>query len=585
MVCVPEDPWRLSGVYDVRAHMKQCSNTLKILKYDNLSQHPLRSGIPPPYATSMAFAGAINPTIVDSSFSEIHGDQNNFVVHGNASFHDPEAGICTLRAASALGATHDSFERHPPPKCHPGTRKTPLHKIDVWMREMEKSCGRPVSEASDNSLPCPSARGRLLWLHGPAGAGKSAVAQTVSQTYAKSQTLVGSFFFSRGTTGRDTERHLFPTLAYQMAMRIPGLRARIGSAVKSDPSIFEKSLDDQLNRLIILPFQSLLASPLQCPRAPYLIILDGLDECTNKGAQCDILSRVFSLVYVYDLPICFLIVSRPEPNIKGMFRSDAFSSNKAFQEVSLYADQGFREARSNIRTFFRAEFERIHRSRRHQELMRFISTPWPSPSVINCLVLRSGGYFVYAATVIRFVDEEFVNPVERLQLILDASDSDGSPFAELDKLYHQILSANPNTDLLVQILGPIFISSPPPEVTSISAYQPGMIDSILGLQPGTARSVLGGMHSLLRVEETVKCFHASFRDFLFDKSRAGSFFIDPKRHHYDMALGFLRIMDQWEAGSTTLVQRSLTIAWSFHASEASDSLDIFQKLITINVKT
>lgn len=182
-------------------------------------------------------ARAANTTINGGYFADVQGDQ--YFVQGDHALNEAESGVLALKDASALGATHDSFERHPPPKCQQGTRKTTLRRIDEWVEVMTKSCHPPDAgfndQTSSTAQTSPNKiqrHERILWLHGPAGAGKSAVAQTVSETYAERGSLVGSFFFSRGAPGRDTAKHLFPTLTYQIAMRIPGLRSTIGSAVK-----------------------------------------------------------------------------------------------------------------------------------------------------------------------------------------------------------------------------------------------------------------------------------------------------------------------------------------------------------------
>jgi hypothetical protein len=72
--------------------------------------------------------------------------------------------LALLRSLSATGAPFDSQDRSPAPKCHPGTRSDILSKIYTWI-------------GNHNSK-------KLCWVHGPAGAGKSAIAQTVAERCA-----------------------------------------------------------------------------------------------------------------------------------------------------------------------------------------------------------------------------------------------------------------------------------------------------------------------------------------------------------------------------------------------------------------
>jgi Parvovirus non-structural protein NS1 len=74
----------------------------------------------------------------------------------------------------------------------------------------------------------------VYWLYGPAGAGKSAIAQTIAEHCAKEGQLAASFFFSRGKVGCDKGKYLFPTISYQLAISVPGTRKPIGMTVYDD---------------------------------------------------------------------------------------------------------------------------------------------------------------------------------------------------------------------------------------------------------------------------------------------------------------------------------------------------------------
>ena len=81
------------------------------------------------------------------------------------------------------------------------------------------------AQGSETSRP-------ILWLYGPAGAGKSAIAQTIAEKCDETGHLSASFFFSRTSPGRDDMNHLIPTLAYQLALLFPETRPFIARAVK-----------------------------------------------------------------------------------------------------------------------------------------------------------------------------------------------------------------------------------------------------------------------------------------------------------------------------------------------------------------
>ncbi|KIK62598.1 hypothetical protein GYMLUDRAFT_118021, partial [Collybiopsis luxurians FD-317 M1] len=94
----------------------------------------------------------------------------------------------------------------------------------------------------------------VRWLYRPAGAGKSAIAQTFAQLCAENGTLLGSFFFWRADSTRNNAQRLFTTLALQMAISIPELRATVDAAVAHNPFSPTSSIQSQCETLIIQPW-------------------------------------------------------------------------------------------------------------------------------------------------------------------------------------------------------------------------------------------------------------------------------------------------------------------------------------------
>src|ERR1700761_5103941 len=108
-------------------------------------------------------------------------------------------GLLTLHRYTSTSASYNAGARYPPPLCHPGTREAILNDLESWANS---------AEGQDNP--------GIRWLYGPAGAGKSAIAQTFAQKCADDQTLVGSFFFRRSDPTRNNSQRLFATIALQM---------------------------------------------------------------------------------------------------------------------------------------------------------------------------------------------------------------------------------------------------------------------------------------------------------------------------------------------------------------------------------
>jgi energy-coupling factor transporter ATP-binding protein EcfA2 len=107
-----------------------------------------------------------------------------------------------------------------------------------WAYREKDNHHAPVSETEDYNHPSRT----ILWLYGPAGSGKSAVAQSFCQRLQEQGRLGGSSFFKRGHPSRGNAKKLFPTIAYQLALLLPELRQLISHRIENDPAIVDRSL-------------------------------------------------------------------------------------------------------------------------------------------------------------------------------------------------------------------------------------------------------------------------------------------------------------------------------------------------------
>jgi len=131
----------------------------------------------------------------------------------------------------------------------------------------------------------PSRTSSVLWFNGPAGAGKTAIAQSLCKLCAAAQWLAGSFFFSRNAPRRSNAELLFSTIAFELSLAIPGVGKIIDEVVANDPSIPTKEPEIRLQKLILEPLQQVSEKS----NHPIVIIIDGLDECEGEDVQSNIL--------------------------------------------------------------------------------------------------------------------------------------------------------------------------------------------------------------------------------------------------------------------------------------------------------
>ncbi|KAK7060056.1 hypothetical protein R3P38DRAFT_2759402 [Favolaschia claudopus] len=399
------------------------------------------------------------------------------------------AGMRLLHDAAANEASHDSGESYGRPPCLPDTRTNYLSHLNKW------SC----QNASTQSL---------LWMYGAAGTGKSAIAQSFCEHLQEEHCLGGSFFFKRGHPTRQDALKLFPTLAYQLAVASGVFKAAVAPVVARDPSVLKKSLLLQMQKLIIEPYKTAM------PTCIYTLVIDGLDECRDENLQ-QIILRCLGEVQLPTLRV--LVASRPEAHLRSVLHS---------LPTEQLAIQGSFE---DIRLFFCHHFERIHNT---HEAMTETCHPWPDYNVVNTLTCKSSGHFIYAATVIRFIEDSDSHPVKRLELVynMQEQDMDGksdSPFAALDQLYKQVLGTVKvvHRPMLLKIL--FIIETGFHSRFGLSNED---IGELLGLEPPDFRLTLRRVYSVMN-ENHLTFYHASFSDFLTNAMRAGEFHLNDVVQH------------------------------------------------------
>jgi len=94
------------------------------------------------------------------------------------------------------GSGLDSFDRDPPPRCHPGTRQEIINQMELWINGSRR-------------------RKKMSCLVGPAGVGKSAIMQSVAERSQSPSTVLAALFFSAPNKRNDPSK-VVTTLAYQI---------------------------------------------------------------------------------------------------------------------------------------------------------------------------------------------------------------------------------------------------------------------------------------------------------------------------------------------------------------------------------
>ncbi|KAF9448922.1 hypothetical protein P691DRAFT_813355 [Macrolepiota fuliginosa MF-IS2] len=446
------------------------------------------------------------------------------------------------------GAEVDSSERDDPPRCHPDTRREVRQKITTWRSNPER----------DRSM---------LWLLGPAGVGKSAIAQTIAEECAADGSLGATFFFSR-LNNRNNIHRVIPTIVYQLVVQHPGYKQLITQLLAANPSLLEKNLHTQFKELIIEPFKVLMMRDPLIVQHPLVIILDGLDECNGRMAQCEFIHLISEHIRLTkSFPLIWMVCSRPEWHLKSVLADADFYVDCVREELSV--DDS--EAQQDVYRYLQDGFKGIRKT-----FLYILDDSWPLETDVQRIAKKASGLFIFASTLLRFIgDPDRCNPKRRLQICLEFIESvqafEGiNPLYLLDLLYHQILLDVPS-DIIstsMRILGLCILY---PQY-GLSACE---LANFLGLDQSSFYAALQWFHSVMNIPipsaagtDDIRFYHASFGDFLRNSSRSGKFALDQAKSRCEVAIQCLR----WHAsaigkncvlepGQCTCRSQSMELKW------------------------
>ncbi|KAJ2918192.1 hypothetical protein MD484_g2235, partial [Candolleomyces efflorescens] len=520
----------------------------------------------------------------NSPINILEGSRNAYIEHLNPIHIDgdyhvhvgPEEKSVYELLQPIEDASHTRDRKRAPPDsaCARGTRVEVVKKYTTWTSDCISSADEP----------------HVLWVHGYAGSGKSAISQEVCDTSKRERRPVVSFFFFRNAGERSKIRRLPNTLASQMATAIPMTEPFIRDAVKANPALLQPdrpgvSLRDRMEQLVYAPFKAaveggtatakrsfrarvrrLLRAPSRkgvegsttiaaLARGPFLIVLDGLDECDDKEEVQELIDGMFTF---FDenpwIPLRVLITSRVEEHIQSRLNVPGVRLHNLVDHCSD----------DDIATFLNVLFEAERgRSLVIQAYIREHGE-WPPPDDKHQLVRHIGGSFIFGSTVFKFIMGSIneagspATPMERLPLALKMNPG-------LDGLYAQTLARSQHLPHFFNIISTIALLRIPLPTSGIA--------ELLGINTYEVVNVLVNLQAIIQVPGTddipVTLFHTSLRDFLTTQARSGPFFAHP-RHHVFLFLRCLQcelLYRQRWAVLTTPSQRTSGAAYALQYSD------------------
>ncbi|KAM5544479.1 hypothetical protein V8D89_002139 [Ganoderma adspersum] len=423
-----------------------------------------------------------------------------------------------------------------------GTRIEVLEELEDWIHTVP----------SDKSI---------CVLNGAVGTGKSSIASHFAQRLRESGHLGASVFFDRGVDDLSSTRLFFSTLAYQLAHYQDSLRPHIVAAVQEYLKLGR--IQDAKYQGEHLVRQPLLAA--RDHRTPVVIVVDGVDECEEEspGLISTVLRLLATCVRDVLFPLRIFLTSVPEHFLDGPLSQGTVTVRR----LSLHTLT--RESvNRDIAIFVR---DRLSRMKSSESLLA------EQPDLVDRLVMRANGLFVYARTAMDFFHDDPDKLEERVDLLFSIIPSGLEP---LDGLYLSILQCafaptrmeqQPALRALVQtILGCIAVLRDP--------LSPRALESLIHVPCKDSLPVLHQLRCTILsngndTDELFRPVHASFVQFLASSARCPSrlYLVDTKRQNARLAEGCLKVVRNLEKNMCKLEDPSLRKA---------DILDLADRLRT-----
>jgi hypothetical protein len=406
----------------------------------------------------------------------------------------------------AKEAAFNSYDKRNDSICLQDTRVNVLAEIYAWADGYGDQC--------------------IFWLNGTAGTGKSTIARTIAHHYYQQDRLGASFFFSRGGGDVGHADKFFTTIAWQLAETLPMLKSDICRVIEEHHAVTTQTPQDQWSQLIRGPLSRLKRHSLS---SPLVLVIDALDECDNENDIQRILQLLAEARGLETVRLRIFITSRAETPIRyGFYRMP----KTQHQDLILH----------NIPPSI-VEHDIFVFLEHHLGIIRekySLGIDWPTKQIIDDLVWKTGGLFIWAATACRFIRDGRQFATKRLTRILQDDTATASPEGKLNEIYKTILTNCIKDEYddrervewckkFKDVIGTIIVLLSPLSTFSLS--------QLLQIPSSDTVSMLDDMHSILKIPkdqaQLIHLHHPSFRDFLLSERRCGDqhFLVEERKAH------------------------------------------------------
>jgi len=364
---------------------------------------------------------------------------------------------------------------------------------------------------------------KIFWLTGWAGTGKSAIAWTICSRASNDPDIVlgGSFFCSRSASwaGQRDVRYIIPTLAQLLARQSTTFSEALAEELSRDPDILHKHISVQIEKLLRKPLHALASS-----RPTITFIIDAVDECGGHSIATEtvddveirhIVSEMLVALVTFcngkpELPVKFLVTSRPETHIR-----DTIVSEAEFSKVLRLHTVDKEQVTADIRFYIATKLFSTLRLR-----------AWFVESDADVLAHHCDGLFIAATTALKYMFGGGNDSAPmRFKTVLNSSRNGLSigALAHLDHIYTLILDDAARVEdseagglaRILQVLATLLSAR---MILSVAA-----LSDLLGVLTVEVHATLSRLHAVIHVpdddsEPGLRTLHASFGDYIFRRA-------------------------------------------------------------------
>ena len=379
-----------------------------------------------------------------------------------------------------------------------GTRRSCLKEIVDWVAKKDL------------------VQSNAYWIYGLPGIGKTSLAHSICASLEDQGQLAGAFFCQRDDPNLSGPRNIRSTLIYKLARIFPPFRSVVANCLRKYPNL----TPDAMKESVFLDFFQ------NTPHSPdhfLVFVIDAFDECGDHRSRPTLL-RLLTIAAARVVWLKIIITSRPEADIQHFFSG---LPQLSYLRYDLATDQ---EANHDLRTFAQYEFglvaERL-----------YLPTPWPEESLLETLISRANGLFIFIKTLVLALDRR-AKPAE----FLKATAEGGAGMKPLYGLYSQILNSrivHSNAEFQ-RVIGVLLIVAP------YRALCEDTIAELAGVESNFVKVWVDDLSPLLYRDEGtnggIRVRHLSISDFLVSDDCPCDYRINPQDANAQLGIACLETM-------------------------------------------